>query len=528
MVIKNDTSLLNESFGTVLDWMKENPNLIYHYVNPLMKRMSEIYKEMPHNETFNRLLHVLYIDKKEVCEIEFGLLEEAVSSFIKNATSVDHVLDIKTSKDDYPHLLLLFLFMYDIMNDTVNTTWLEEHTEEFYHNIIDVYIALCNNPNKIVKTFREHFKLKDALAHAHNTTWFIDSFKEKKLDESISIEHMLLLFKYVSDLYSNRETKVDFFIKLHDMILGTYYYTKSFSKVEDRYTKYFGENTREMIASLMEICDSKDENESSENTKAFVIKYMPKYGKNVSSAVMKCMMNDAIALSDITRKSNIIRTGNFKVQDLLYSMWGLDEYNHTEIDIDYHEAEKFSIELLEEITNMDIGNEASTKTSVRMNAAEKKIYKAYRNYKSAEDKVDSQITKAVTGIKGVLTGDVRSEIIEGKKFSAIGLLKRLLGTVALFSFSKIGAVIAIVVGYATKKSTRISERRKIIMELETEITMIDEKIRDARGDDNREAKYAMMRTKAELENALKKIRYGMEADTRSVSSAKSLLSNIRR
>jgi hypothetical protein len=66
------------------------------------------------------------------------------------------------------------------------------------------------------------------------------------------------------------------------------------------------------------------------------------------------------------------------------------------------------------------------------------------------------------------------------------------------------------------------------MELETEIKLIDEKIQDARGDNNREAKYAMMRTKSELENALKKIRYGLEADSRSLSNAKSVLNNIRK
>ena len=162
-----------------------------------------------------------------------------------------------------------------------------------------------------------------------------------------------------------------------------------------------------------------------------------------------------------------------------------------------------------------------------MHDASKGVYKAYRTYKSAEEKVDSQITKALKGIKNVLTGDVRSEIIEGKKFSAISLLKKLLGGVALFSYSKIAGIVTIVVSYALKKSTRVSERRRICMELETEIKLIDEKIQDARGDQNREAKYAMMRTKAELENALKKIRYGMEADNRSLANAKAMLHGAR-
>ena len=185
----------------------------------------------------------------------------------------------------------------------------------------------------------------------------------------------------------------------------------------------------------------------------------------------------------------------------------------------------------EEVTKLpkvlSSATEATHKDSIAMNAAGKKIYKAYRTYKESEEKVDSQITKALVGLKNVTTGDVRTEIIEGKKFSAIGLLKKLLGTVALFSFGKIKAVIFLVVRYALKKKTTQSERRKIILELETEIEMITEKIEDARGDGNREAKYSMMRTKKELENAKKRIEYGLEASQRDVTGAKAVLNEAR-
>ena len=133
----------------------------------------------------------------------------------------------------------------------------------------------------------------------------------------------------------------------------------------------------------------------------------------------------------------------------------------------------------------------------------------------------------MNGIKGVLTGDVRTEVIEGKKFSAIGLLKQLLGTVAIFSTNKIAGVIALVTKYALKKKTTQSERRKIIMELETEIELITEKIEDAKSDGNREAKYAMMRTKKDLEHALNRINYGMEADGVATRNAKQILDESR-
>ena len=45
--------------------------------------------------------------------------------------------------------------------------------------------------------------------------------------------------------------------------------------------------------------------------------------------------------------------------------------------------------------------------------------------------------------------------------------------------------------------------------------MLNEKIEDARAAGDNEAKYAMMRTKAEIEKTIKKIKYGIEAGTKS-------------
>jgi hypothetical protein len=216
------------------------------------------------------------------------------------------------------------------------------------------------------------------------------------------------------------------------------------------------------------------------------------------------------------------------VSHIMIAQWGLPEWNTDDPEPKEEELtpEDTPITTLESYTAIVM--EAIHKDSPAMNSAEKKIYKAYRTYKDAEEKVDSQITKAVTGMKNVITGDVRSEIIEGKKFSAIGLLKQVLGTVGIFSIGPVKGAVALVVKYALKKKTTTSERRKILMELDTEIEMITEKIEDARGDGNREAKYAMMRTKKELENARTRIKYGMEADEKSLSDAKGVLNAAQR
>lgn len=167
--------------------------------------------------------------------------------------------------------------------------------------------------------------------------------------------------------------------------------------------------------------------------------------------------------------------------------------------------------------------EAYKKDSVVMHDEQHKIYKAFKNYKNAEDKIDSQLTKMVNATKTMFLGDVRTEIIDGNKVTPLGLLKKALGTAAIFAFGPIKGLILLVVRYSLKKQTTVSERKKIILELEAELEMIEEKIEDARGDGNRQAKYALMRTRTELNNAIRKIKMGLEADQKSIDTAKNLI-----
>ncbi len=172
---------------------------------------------------------------------------------------------------------------------------------------------------------------------------------------------------------------------------------------------------------------------------------------------------------------------------------------------------------------LDYVMEAYKKNSSVMHSAQHKIYKSFKKYKNAEDKIDSQVTKMTTAAKGLLIGDVRSEIVEGKKVTALGLVKSALASAAIFSIAPIRGLMLLLTRYALKKKTTVTERKKIILELEAELEMIEEKIDDARGDGNREAKYALMRTRTEIVNAIRKIKLGLEADERSISTAKSLI-----
>lgn len=187
--------------------------------------------------------------------------------------------------------------------------------------------------------------------------------------------------------------------------------------------------------------------------------------------------------------------------------------------------EKESLE--SEMTDEE-ATEASHKLSGAMDKIQHKIYDAFKNYKDHEDQVDNQLTKLVTAMKKMVTGDTRAEVIEGKKFSVLGIFKKVLATAAIFSYSKVGLICVLLVRYTLRKKTMKSERKKIMQEIEVELQLIDEKIDDARGDRNRKAKYALMRTRAELQKTLEKIKYGMETDEKMTAAAHKVLDDARK
>ena len=51
----------------------------------------------------------------------------------------------------------------------------------------------------------------------------------------------------------------------------------------------------------------------------------------------------------------------------------------------------------------------------------------------------------------------------------------------------------------------------MVMDLESELAIVDEKIRDAAAEGDKEAKYQLMRTRATLEQGIKRIKSGDEA-----------------
>lgn len=212
--------------------------------------------------------------------------------------------------------------------------------------------------------------------------------------------------------------------------------------------------------------------------------------------------------------------------------WSFDYISGEEIEVaveasdeyEDHDQRKRNREKRDEL------NEKRREVSEKLRSGSAKVYRGYKTYKDNEEKVDSQLAKITKTIAqkatGLETNKIRDEVVEGKKFSPIRILKRIMTTVGIFSVSKLAAVISVVTHFYLKDKITNAERKKVCIELEAEIEMVNEKIEDARADGNRKAKYDLMRTKHNLEVALKKIRARSNKSSReSIAEAKKLVRN---
>lgn len=412
----------------------------------------------------------------------------------------------------------------------------------FLSRIVDIYIP-THNPDALVRSVLSciHNSLAQIIHEYPFSDKIVETFKANEY-AYVSLKEFMLLFKIVGSIYDNSESSFEFIQKYHTFVNTKLFTRHEVEKIEHKYRRYMepGTITENFIFCIFTLFErgyahvkAKDPTELQYNIDNFLEEFSYEFKKKLSMAQMQVLLLEIGNIIASNDRYDMRKDAVFFITKEILKGWQSNKYNTPfilDVDIEDYSADDKPISTLEAINRLaelDIATEAK-EMSAKMNNAEKKIYKAYRTYKENEEKVDSQITKGVMGLKKVVTGDVRETIIEGKKFSAIGMLKKLLAGVALFSFGPIKAVIALVIRYALKKKTTDSERSKILMEIDTEIAMLDEKIKDARGDNNREAKYAMMRTKKELENAKSRINYGMSADTGSLQKTKKTLDESRR
>lgn len=137
------------------------------------------------------------------------------------------------------------------------------------------------------------------------------------------------------------------------------------------------------------------------------------------------------------------------------------------------------------------------------------VTKAYNQYKLHEDDIDTKLTDAIKKCARVVFGSStasRDQLIEGKDYSVVNTLKLILGGYAVFSVSKVAFFLILIVRWCNGGKIKRHERKRIIEELEAELEVLDNKISDARYNNEKDAVYALIRTKHNVQSAIKRLK----------------------
>lgn len=375
----------------------------------------------------------------------------------------------------------------------------------------------------------------------NDTGWLCDQLENYRgaegmpkydLDGNLMTE-ILDLFTMLSNSLQDRFITENFFYEYITEIAYYYPLIQQRRDIAERYEKYFGDQTFDYMATLTDavynavskVTDYKDPQQDRAATRFIcmavedVMRDIHHCFPDVTPEVLKLFLDDT--MKAFGRGFKGFSEGiSWAVGDMVHKICESDEAT-MESDFD-------CIELLRAMEAEDIGNDAgndavdtaslhrkasgTANAAKNMKAAERKIFNAYHKYKSNEQKVDQTLAKGINALKKAVVGDQQKILIEGKPFSPIGFLKKVILTVGIFNYSKIAGILAIIVSKVMKGKAKKSEKRQLLMELEEELMMVNEKIEDARGDGNRQAKYDLMRTRNALQNAIRRLKYGIGAE----------------
>ena len=164
-----------------------------------------------------------------------------------------------------------------------------------------------------------------------------------------------------------------------------------------------------------------------------------------------------------------------------------------------------------------IGNTSAK--SHGMAASNSKMGQLKRGARIIDDRASSAINRKIDAIINVTKDAKREKIITGKNTVKLGkALKTLIGIVSSSAIAmKLGGpvlgtamtIISMLATFALSKRTEEREKKRILLELETELRITKEKIEDAKGENAKEQKYQLMRIEAQLEKEITRIKHGL-------------------
>lgn len=163
-----------------------------------------------------------------------------------------------------------------------------------------------------------------------------------------------------------------------------------------------------------------------------------------------------------------------------------------------------------------IGN-ASAK-SKGMGSVDSKLAQVKRGAKIVDDRASDAINNKIDRILNFTRDQKREKLITGKNTIRVSkVLKAIIGILAAGTALKakplLGAavtLIGILGARGLSKATEVREKRRIMLDLETELKITREKIEDAKGENAKEKKYQLMRIESQLEKEIFRIKHGLK------------------
>lgn len=142
-----------------------------------------------------------------------------------------------------------------------------------------------------------------------------------------------------------------------------------------------------------------------------------------------------------------------------------------------------------------------------------------KNLRRLDDKASDVVNRKLDGIINTGRDLAREKIVEGRpavkisRFIRNGIMALAGATGAATLLGPAAAAVIVAIGLYCKKNltkkTEEREKKRILLELETNLKLTREKIEDAKAENDRKKKYQLMRIEATLEKEITRIKYGL-------------------
>lgn len=310
-----------------------------------------------------------------------------------------------------------------------------------------------------------------------------------------------------NSIVENREErdKLNFIKECNDSILYKYKYTETFiietGKMYETLEDLLLEQNDQVIQYTLNELDNSNKliehlihNNLDEESDVFIYnKAIEKFDKMVESIFFE---DTDIKLDDVVKLYELTET--------------LCEYEST-----IEASSRIITKGTEKVTKA-VGN-ASAKGS-GLSASDSKVGQIKRGAKIVDDRASDALNRKIDQILNFTQDQKREKIITGKNTIRLSkVLKQIIGIIVAGGLIKssplIGAgitIIGLLGARALSKATEQREKRRIMLDLETELKITREKIEDAKGDNAKEQKYQLMRIEAQLEKEIFRIKHGLK------------------